>query len=143
LKDLAHFVDALLIAVHPLPYQDYGIDVECEYLLGGADGASQRTWYLAMPSRWPRGASPEAVESQVDCSDRATREPGLEADLWKLASAVDRHARSGGRFLDPRRHYLTPGAEVPFRIEHIIDIRRWEERDIDDFLANTLHRRWS
>jgi len=158
-----------------------------------------------MPSRWPRGASPEAVESQVDCSQRATREPGLEADLWKLASAVDRHARSGGRFwippiedrralklgdlaqllfiiqgedehggaevteermwvlvtdvrpagrflgrlvnqpdcVDPRRHYLTPGAEVPFRIEHIIDIRRWEERDIDDFLANTLHRRWS
>lgn len=205
IEDLAHFVDALLIAVHPVPHRDHAIDVEHEYLLEGAGGASQRTWYLAMPSRWHHEALPEAVESQVDSSQTATREPCLEADLWELASAEDRHARYGDRFwippiedrralklgdlahllfviqgedehggveitqermwvlvtgvrpvgrllgrlvnqpdcVDPRRHYLTPGAEVPFRIEHIIDIRRWEQPDIDDFLANTLHRRWS
>jgi hypothetical protein len=205
IEDLAHFVEALLITVHSLPHQEYSIDVEHECLLEDGDGASQRIWYLAMPSRWPRGGSPEAVESQFDSSESATRESSLEADLWELESAVDRHARSGGRFwippledrralklgdlahllfviqcedehggveitrermwvlvtdvrpagrflgrlvnqpdcVDPRRHYLTPGAEVPFRIEHIIDIRRWEQLDIDDFLANTLHRRWS
>jgi len=201
IDDLACFVDALLTAVHALQGGDYRIDVEPEYLLEGPDGASQRSWYLAMPSRWPRG---EVAESQIDGARGAPREPVLARDLWELASAEDRNARSGGRFwippledrgalkpgdlahllftiqgedehggaevteermwvlvtdvrpagrllgrlvnqpdcVDPRRHYLTPGAEVPFQIMHIIEIRRWEQSDIDDFLANTLHRKW-
>jgi hypothetical protein len=201
IDEVARFVDALLTAVHALPGRDYGIAVEPEYLLAGPNAASQRSWYLAMPSRWPRG---EVAAHQIDGARGELRQPVLATDLWELASAEDRNARSGGRFwiptaedrgalkpgdlaqllfaiqgedehggaevteermwvlvtdarpagcflgrlvnqpdcVDPRRHYLTPGAEVPFRIRHIIEIRRWEQSDIDDFLANTLHRKW-
>jgi hypothetical protein len=72
----------------------------------------------------------------------------VEERMWALVTE-----RRGDHFLgrlvnqpvsvDSRRHYLTQGAEIPFRSEHVVEIRRWEPSDIDDFLANTLHRRWA
>lgn len=71
-----------------------------------------------------------------------------EERMWVLVTEIHSTGRFLGRlvdqpdWVDSRAHYLTLGSEVPFQIEHVAEIRRWEQLDIDDFLANTLHREW-
>jgi hypothetical protein len=68
--------------------------------------------------------------------------------MWVLVIDMPRAGFYLGRLVnqpdcvDRRSHYLTPGAEVPFRARHVIDIRRWAQPDIDDFLANVPHHKW-
>ena len=38
--------------------------------------------------------------------------------------------------------YLSLGCEVPFRVEHVIDVHEWAEKDVQDFLANAPFRAW-
>jgi hypothetical protein len=68
--------------------------------------------------------------------------------MWVLVTELRDNGRFLGRLVnqpvgvDSRSHYLTLGAEVPFGTEHVVEIRRWDQHDIDDFLAHALHRKW-
>lgn len=202
-EDLVRFLRDFVMVVYALPWEDGMVDIEPQILPGEPEGMSQHDWYLAMPSRWPRGASPQSSENPAQNHEATWREPLLNTDLWELASAEERSSRSDGSFaipsmtdrtalkpgdlvlllfqmlgdqpgetemaeermwvlitqitpagrflgrlinqpnwVDSRAHYLTEGSEVPFQIKHIAEIRRRVQRDIDDVLANTLHRKW-
>jgi hypothetical protein len=71
-----------------------------------------------------------------------------EERMWVLVTETPDHGRFLGRLInqpasvDSRSHYLTLGAEIPFRTEHVVEIHYWVRSDVDDFSANMLHRKW-
>ena len=109
-EDLVAFIRDFAMAVYALPWEDGMVGIEPQILPGEPEGMSQHDWYLAMPSRWPRGALRQTSRAQE--SQAAWREPLLNIDLWELASAQERNARSDGNFTIPPisdRAALKPG----------------------------------
>jgi len=81
IEDLAHFVDALLIAVHPLPQQDYGIDVECEYLL---EAPTRRRYALGT---WQcRAGGPAEPRPRRSRAKSTALKERRESPVWKQTS---------------------------------------------------------
>jgi hypothetical protein len=84
----------------------------------------------------------------IEAQDEAGRvESGVER-MWVLVTHVEPEYYVGRLVNQPATLeeaddvYLSVGAEVPFRAEHVIDTHQWAAQDVQDFLASAPFKAW-